>query len=276
MFEGGLDTQSIPIRVTGHPNPGEGVYGMNGRGGFRTGSSGNKAIGPPTSGKSFARASSAESAIGVSGQGGQLVRNVSLGGIQRTTDRLKQAPIAQGPPWLLAYVLLDRKSYTLNECFQLSVRALDRASGTVVHFQDIGNPRIHGEVYQRIQSPKLAEHNELEADIYMQEVSRLGGEWHKRLIETENLTKMLGLDLCDLPCIAFRTSPFTEAVPVRILPTWYASPAACWAFMETLERWLPKCTSSIQSESPPTVIALLDGLRTQLAPVCRGLTISTL
>jgi len=238
---------------------------VNDRAPFSNAPSQNRAVGPPANQRTFARASSAQSAFNVSSKGGKLVPGVTVVKTRRNGHSSTPTVRATGPPWLYAYVLLDRKSYELNEHFQLSIRALDRASKRQIHFQDIGNPRIHGEHYQHVRSPELATRDEREADIYEQEVTRLGGEWHKRLVETEQLANLLGIDHGDLPCIAFRTSPYTIAIPLRIKEAWFGSRTAGWSFIETLESWLSQGITWTPLHSSPTVNAVLDPLSDELS-----------
>jgi len=203
-----------------------------------TGPAHNRGVGPPSGRRTFARAATAQSAMGVSPSGGHLVPGNaptrSVGVMSPATRPTR----ALGPPWILAYVLLNARSYDLNEHFQLSVRELDRASGTRLHFQDIGNPRIRGEIYERIASPELLNQDEMEADLYLQEMTRLGGEWPLRLKQTEELAMLLGLNLESLPCVAFRTAPFDGVVILEAKSSWYETKPTRWAFFDALKAWL--------------------------------------
>lgn len=103
--------------------------------------------------------------MNVQPRGGRLVsvqHKIEIAGLIPKTDR---APKACGPPWLLGYILLNGRSYLLNEHFQWSIRDLDRASDTRAHFQDIGNPLISGQVYKRIATPVLLSKAEIAADL---------------------------------------------------------------------------------------------------------------
>lgn len=228
----------------------------------------NRAIQSSTEQKSFGRAPSADAAMNIVSGGGRLTVGTTV-----TPARAAQR-VAIGPPWLIAHVLLDAKSYDLNEQFQLSVRSLDRASDTGIHFQDIGNPRIRGEVYERIASPELLEAQELEADIYQQEIQRLGGDWHHRLTETEKLASQLGIALEDLPVIAFRTNPFTHAVVFALKPSWYATREARWGFIETLKDWLVRQAPWLKTAQPMTIESLMKNLGNSLQSLTDNIEIA--
>lgn len=215
---------------------------------------------PPREQKSYARAASAEAALNVQARRGKLYASGDDDDTSGYILHSGTAPKANGPPWLLAYVLLNGRSHELNEHFQLSVRDLDRASGTLIHFQDIGNPRIYGEIYQGLASDELLSRIEIEEDIYLQEVRRLGSEWNQRLVESEKLARALDLELSDLPCIAFRARPYDGAVPFAIQRGWYSTPAARWAFIDALREWLDDETEWLQYRTAPTTRELREKL----------------
>jgi len=152
---------------------------------------------------------------------------------------------------------------------------LDRASDTRVHFQDIGNPLISGQVYKRISTPVLLSKADIAADLYEQEITRVGTESHKRLSETETLADLLGVDRDRLPCIAFRTVPFDDVVTLDIAPGWYVSESARWNFIDTLKSWLVAVGDWLTFRDPPTTHELREQLKEKLSDLTHNINEGT-
>lgn len=122
----------------------------------------------------------------------------------------------QGPPWLYGYLLYDGSSEAVHEFFVRNLFELDEATSANVLLTYIGNPKEVGPAYEILRDPALRKLDDSDAESLTEELGSGVGADYVRRREVMKLTRVIGVEREQLPCIVFFANP--PCAPPAILP----------------------------------------------------------
>jgi hypothetical protein len=165
---------------------------------------------------------------------------------------------------LVVIPIYDGDSYDLEEFFHRQIQDLDRASGQLLHFLEIGHPGQSGPVMRNLLKQLYGDKWDAQERCYVQRVFRRGIEHDHRREAMSELRERLQIPVGLVPCLAVPLPlEGARAVVLPIQRPWFKSDDGRLALSWSLREWLgsPALTNLLHSSG--TAVDLAQRLPTE-------------